>query len=73
MPRNRCPPWMSTGGLPSWVRTSAPISRSGFATRSMGRFISDASPINVDENSCAASRPVNSRIAVPALPMSSAW
>jgi hypothetical protein len=38
----------------------------------MGRFISDASPINCESNACADNRPVNRRMAVPALPMSSA-
>src|SRR5882757_7756913 len=71
IPRRRRPPPMSTGGLPLRVRTSAPISRNGLATRSMGRFIKDASPINCEGNGCAASNPVNNRIAVPALPISS--
>ncbi len=59
MPRSRCPPPMSTGGVPWCVRTSAPISRSGPATRSIGRFMSDASPISCESKDCADSRPVN--------------
>jgi hypothetical protein len=50
---------------------TAPISRSGFATRSIGRFISEASPTSVDVEGLAASSPMKRRIAVPALPMSS--
>ena len=46
MPCRRRPPPMSTGGVPLCVRTSAPIERSGAATRSIGRFMSEASPIN---------------------------
>ena len=72
MPCRRRPPPISSGGLPSCVRTSAPISRSGLATRSMGRCMSDSSPISVEAKDCAASNPANNRMAVPALPMSSA-
>ena len=45
--------------------------RSGLATRSIGRCISELSPYSSDAKVCAASTPMNSRIAVPALPMSS--
>ncbi len=72
MPCSAAPPRMRTGGRPSGVSICAPICRSGFATRSIGRRISDASPTSSESNGCAASRPMNSRIAVPALPMSSA-
>ncbi len=47
------------------------MARSGFATRSIGRRISDASPTSTESNGCALSSPMNSRMAVPALPMSS--
>ena len=39
-------------------------------TRSIGRRISDSSPTSRESKLCADSNPVNSRIAVPALPMS---
>ena len=45
--------------------------RSGAATRSMGRRMSEASPIRLDAKGSAASSPIIRRIAVPALPMSS--
>ena len=45
--------------------------RSGTATRSIGRRDSEASPISVESKGCAASSPMNRRMAVPALPMSS--
>ena len=48
------------------------MSRSGAATRSIGRFISEASPTRVLAKSCPHSSPMNRRMAVPALPMSSA-
>ena len=70
MPRRRTPPRTSTGGVPLRVRTSAPISRKGLATRSIGRRINDSSPIKRESNFCADNSPVNKRIAVPALPMS---
>ena len=71
MPCSRAPPWMRTGGRPSWVSMHAPISRSGWATRSIGRRIRDASPTSSESKDWPASRPMKSRIAVPALPMSS--
>ncbi len=49
----------------------APMSRSGAATRSMGRFCSEESPVSTEVNFCPASRPMDRRMAVPALPMSS--
>ncbi len=63
---------MATGGRPSLVLTSAPMRRKGAATRSMGRDISDASPIRIESKPWPASRPVSSRIEVPELPRSSA-
>ena len=50
----------------------APIWRSGVAARSIGRFISDESPISSLSKRWPASSPVIRRIAVPELPMSSA-
>ena len=44
MPRSVAPPRIDTGGRPSRVSILAPISRRGFAARSIGRFVSDASP-----------------------------
>ena len=41
-PSSDAPPRIRTGGLPSAVSMRAPIWRSGVATRSIGRFISDA-------------------------------
>ena len=67
------PPCRCTGGWPSVVSIAAPISRSGRAARSIGRRDSDSSPTSTDSNDWPASRPIDSRIAVPALPMSSAW
>ncbi len=53
-------------------RSRAPIWRSGVATRSIGRFISEASPISSLSKRWPASRPVIRRMAVPEFPMSSA-
>jgi len=39
--------WILTGGLPSTVRICAPMRESGSATRRMGRFDREASPIKV--------------------------
>src|SRR5919108_385716 len=64
-------PRISTGGRPSRVWMRAPIICSGTATRSIGRRMSDSSPINVESKRCGASIPIMSRMAVPALPMSS--
>ncbi len=64
-------PRISTGGRPSRVWMRAPIICSGTATRSIGRRISDSSPMSVESNLCGASTPIIRRIAVPALPMSS--
>ncbi len=69
MPASCRPPSSSTGGRPSCVVIPAPICRSGPATRSIGRRISEASPISVEAKDCPASRPIDRRIAVPALPM----
>ncbi len=61
----------STGGRPlAPVATSAPSSRSGLATRSIGRRESDASPISVAWICAPASSPVKSRMVVPELPQS---
>ena len=66
------PPCIHTGGRPSCVVMCAPICRSGAATRSMGRRISEASPTSVLAKGWPASSPIDRRMAVPALPMSSA-
>ena len=70
MPFSVWPPWIRTGGRPpSPVSMRAPISRSGPATRSMGRLESDSSPVSSVSNAWPASRPVSSRMEVPELPM----
>ena len=48
----------------------APRERSGPTTRIIGRFDSDASPMSVDANGCAESRPASRRMVVPELPQS---
>ena len=45
----------------------APISVSGAMTRRIGRRVSDASPMMVVRNGCAAASPDSSRIVVPEL------
>ncbi len=69
--RSRDPP-VVTGGLPSVVRTVAPIRRKGPATLSIGRRDRDSSPTSVVGNGWPASRPMKSRVDVPELPRSSA-
>ena len=66
------PPTISTGAWPPVVETIAPISRSGAATRSIGRLDRLGSPVSTDRNGAAASVPANSRIEVPEFPQSSA-
>ena len=51
---------------------TAPIWRSGSASRRMGRFVSEASPSSAVSNGRPASSPVIMRIVVPELPQSSA-
>ena len=48
----------------------APMSLSGAATRSIGRWRSEASPVSSLSNGCPASSPISSRIPVPELPRS---
>ena len=61
----------SGGRRPSRHSTSAPISRSGSATRSTGRRRIDSSPSSVhDPARCPASHPGSIRSRVPALPTS---
>ena len=68
MPYSGTPPVIVTGGRPSVVSTSAPIVRSGLATRSIGRLRIDSSPSRVKTPlGCIAQMPVRSRISVPAL------
>ena len=71
MPDNFILPLMRTGGLPLVVSIAAPISRSGSATRSIGRRHNDSSPVSSVEKSCPAMSPISKRIAVPELPKSS--
>ena len=50
----RCrPPAMRTGGRPDCVSIPAPICRSGIATRSIGRRMSEASPISSESKRLA--------------------
>jgi hypothetical protein len=51
---------------------SAPICVSGSMTRPIGRADSEASPVKVAVIGWLATRPINSRVDVPELPMSSA-
>ena len=60
-----------TGAWPSASVMSAPIARSGSATRAIGRPESEASPVRTDSNGCPAKTPISSRIVVPELPQSS--
>ena len=46
MPASAWPPRIVTGGRPPVVSMTAPICRSGVAARSMGRLVSDGSPIS---------------------------
>ncbi|MCY1553034.1 hypothetical protein D9M68_894760 [compost metagenome] len=60
---------MVNGGRPSDpVSITAPISRSGLATRFIGRLDKDASPVRVLSNVCPASKPASRRMEVPELP-----
>ena len=69
MPCSARPPRSTSGGRPSAaVSISAPIRRSGSATRAIGRRVSDSSPVRQTSKGCAASRPASSRIEVPELP-----
>ena len=53
------------------MSTRAPIRSSGAITRRIGRRLSEASPVSVVANGCAASTPISSRVVVPELPASS--
>ena len=72
MPVSPCDAWMRTGGRPSFVSMRAPMRASGSATRRIGRRDRLSSPTSVDAKRWPASSPISSRIAVPALPQSSA-
>ena len=61
------PPTMSGGHC-----ASAPISRSGVTTRSIGRVDRDSSPLSSEAKGCAESSPASNRMVVPELPQSSA-
>ena len=58
------------GAVPERVSTSAPMARSGLATRSMGRLLKDASPVSSLANGCDASTPASKRMPVPEFPRS---
>ncbi|MNY81373.1 hypothetical protein D3C86_2229090 [compost metagenome] len=69
MPLRRWLPRMVNGGRPSGpVSISAPISRSGLATRFIGRLDNEASPVRVLSKFCAANKPASRRMEVPELP-----
>ena len=70
MPRS-APPVIVSGAWPSVVSSVAPIARSGAATRSSGRRLSDSSPVSVARNGRPASGPASMRIVEPELPASS--
>ena len=61
---------MRRGGLPPSVSISAPISANGCTIRSIGRVVSDWSPVNSLVNRRVLRRPASSRMAVPELPQS---
>ncbi len=69
--RSARPPRIWIGGRPLFVVMSAFISRKGAAMRSMGRRISEASPMSVESKRWPASSPASMRIAAPLLPRSS--
>ena len=48
----------------------APIARSGFTTRPIGRRLIDSSPVRIVKKSCPANSPAIKRIPVPELPQS---
>ena len=59
---------------PSEASNTAPIRLSGSITRPIGRFDRLASPIKVAVSGWLATSPINNRVEVPELPMSSgAW
>ena len=58
---------MCSGGRPSLSPSTAPISRSGIATRSTGRRRIDSSPSSVNDPLWPTSRPGSRRMRVPAL------
>ena len=58
IPRSAPEPRTTSGAWPSVVSTSAPMRRSGAATRSIGRGVSDSSPVSVNSPSCPARTPV---------------
>ena len=65
------PPRMVSGRVSGWSGTNrAPMRSNGSVTRRIGRRRSDASPVSVARNRCAASNPSSRRAAVPALPQS---
>ena len=67
IPRSPPEPRTTSGAWPSVVATSAPILRSGAATRSIGRGVSDSSPVSVNSPFCPARTPARRRMSVPAL------
>ena len=67
IPRSAPEPRTRSGAWPSVVSTSAPIRRSGAATRSIGRGVSDSSPVSVNSPAWPARTPAPRRMSVPAL------
>ena len=64
-------PSIRSGRRPSLVSTCAPISESGDATRSIGRELSESSPVSSKRRpSWPARRPGSNRASVPAFPQS---
>ena len=64
-------PSIRSGSRPSLVSTCAPISERGAATRSIGRELSESSPVSSKRRpSWPARRPGSSRASVPAFPQS---
>ena len=68
--RGAARPTTVTGARPPVVRTSAPIARSGSATRSIGRADRLSSPVRVASNAHGARTPASRRIVVPEFPHS---
>ena len=61
---------MASGGLPSSLSISAPISASGVVTRPIGRFCREKSPVITESKAWGANKPLSSRILVPEFPIS---
>src|SRR6266508_541894 len=70
MPVSASVPSTTIGGRPLFVAMRARIRVSGSATRSIGRALSDSSPLSSKRPCWPARMPVRRRISVPALPQS---